>query len=121
MNRTLTCLAVIYPIKQKGKPKNSTPKRKKYEIRNAYYYNFFCCCNILNQDRSGKRTVRLEETGSLFCCGSNSFLSSHLYALSFRVFTILSLYPSILLHLPNGIPVPSTTKRSVEARPAAFS
>lgn len=36
------------------------------------------------QDRSGKRTVRLEETGSLFCCGSNSFLSSHLYALSFK-------------------------------------
>jgi hypothetical protein len=37
-----------------------------------------------NQDRSGKRTVRLEETGSLFCCGSNSFLSSHLFALSFK-------------------------------------
>lgn len=37
-----------------------------------------------NQDGSGKRTVRLEETGSLFCCGSNSFLSSHLFALSFN-------------------------------------
>lgn len=26
-----------------------------------------------NQDRSEKQTVRLEETSSLFCCGSNSF------------------------------------------------
>lgn len=47
-----------------------------------------------NQARSGRRTVRLEETGSLFCCGSNSFFPLISAALSFKFSpSSLSLHP----------------------------